>query len=228
MLPNDIKDPNSPYYRESESWGDEKYDKAVKERRIGWMVAVVFGCIACGLVVALIMLIPLKEVVPYTIEVDRITGETQVKKPLSDGNFTQKEALTKYWIIKYVKARLGYDRQDLEAQYELVKMMSEKRAFALYDDAFDPKKPTSPFQVYGESNTVKPRIKSISFLDSDTATIRVDLIETINERDEVSPWVVTMSFQFTLEPRSEAERFENPLGFQTTKWRIDEEVEQGE
>lgn len=227
MTTDEPLDKQSEYYKEQSEWNEEKYDKAVKERRVGWYAAFFLCAITAGLTTALVLLIPLKEVVPYTIEVDRLTGETQVRKPLSDGSFTQKEALTKYWLIKYVKARLGYDRQDIENSYDLVKMMSDKREFSRYDKIFDPSKENSPFQVYGDKNTVVARIKSVSFLDSDTATIRVDLIETINDRPKPSPWVVTISFQFTLEPRSEEERFENPLGFQATKWRIDEEIEQG-
>lgn len=225
---DDITDPKSDYYKEALAWQEEKYDSAIKQRRMGWVVATVFGAIALMLAFALMALVPLKTVEPYTIEVNRITGETQVSKPLQQGKLTQSEALTKYWLIKYVRARTNYDRQDLEKNYEMVKMMSEKKEFASFAKAFDPKKPDSPYQQYGEKTTVGVNVKSIAFLDKATASIRIDLTEISNEKPTVTPWVVTMSFQFTLEPRTEAERFENPLGFQATKWRIDAEVETGE
>ncbi len=228
LATDDIRDPESDYYKEALAWQEEKYDLAIKQRRMGWIVATVFGGIASMLSFALMALVPLKTVEPYTIEVDRITGETHVSKPLKEGKLTQSEALTKYWLIKYVRARTGYDRQDIENNYVLVQMMSDKKEFARYAKVFDPKKPDSPYQRYGEKTVVEVDVKSISFLDKNTASIRIDLTEITNDKPDTTPWVVTASFQFTLEPRTEAERFDNPLGFQATKWRIDEEVETGE
>jgi len=224
----DIKDPKSDYFKQALEWQEERYDSAIKNQRRGWIVALVFGSMALMLTLTLMMLVPLKDVVPYTIEVNRISGETHVMKPLRKGTLTQSEALSKYWLIKYVRARTGYDRQDLEKNYELVQLMTDKKEFARFAKAFDPKKPTSPYQRYGEKTTVEIRIKSISFLEKDVASIRIDLTELSNDKPSTTPWVVTMSFQFTLEPKTEAERFENPLGFQATKWRIDAEVEEGE
>ena len=227
MFNTDVTDPKSDYYQEKIEWLEEKYNHAIKQRRFGWAAFRIAGFIAILLAIALVLLIPLKQSVPYTIEVDKVTGETHVKKPLEKGKLTQSEALTKYWLIKYVRARLGYDRQDIEPQYEMVNMMSEKKEFARYAKAFDPRKPDSPYQVYGENTTVTVEVKSISFIDEDTASVRLNLIETNKDgRETPSPWIVTTSYQFTLEPRTEAERFENPLGFQATSWRLDAEVEQ--
>jgi len=229
MIPtDDIKDPKSEYYKEALVWQEERYELATKQRRAGWFVALIAGSIATMLAMALMFLTPLKSVSPYVIYVNTITGETRVEQSIKKGKLTQSEALTKYWIIKYVRARTGYDRQDLEQSYEMVKMMSDKKEFIRYAKVFDPKRADSPYQRYGEKTIVKTKIKSISFLDKNTASIRLDLIEKTNDKEESTPWVVTMSYKFTLEPRTEEERFENPLGFQGTKWRIDAEVETGE
>lgn len=230
MIPtDDIKDPKSDYFKEALGWQEEKYELAVKQRRAGWVVAFIGGTIALLLAIALMALVPLKTVEPYVIYVNTITGETRVEKSLSKGKLTQSEALTKYWIVKYVRARTGYDRQDLEQNYELVQMMSDKKEFVRYSKVFNPKLATSPYQKYGEHTTVKVKVKSIAFLDENTTSIRIDLTTKTNDKEEDPvPWVITMSHQFTLEPRTEEERFENPLGFQSTKWRIDAEIETGE
>lgn len=229
MIPvDDIKDPKSEYFKEALLWQEERYELATKQRRVGWFVAMITGSIALMLALALMALTPLKTVAPYVIYVNQITGETRVEQSLKKGKLTQSEALTKYWLIKYVRARIGYDRQDLEKNYEMVKMMSEQKEFIRYAKVFDPKRPDSPYQRYGDTTTVDVKVKSIAFLDENTASIRLDLLEKTNDKTTTSPWVVTMSYQFTLEPRTEEERFENPLGFQGTKWRIDAEVETGE
>lgn len=231
MIPtDDLKDPKSDYFKEALAWQTEKYELSLKQRRIGWIVSFVFIGVAVIEAFALMALTPFKTVEPYVIEVNTTTGETQVKRALKEGALTQSEALTKYWIIKTVRARVGYDAQDLEKQYEAVQMMSDRKEFARYNKEFNPKNPTSPYQIYGDKVTIGVRVKSVSFIDKDTALVRIDTIEKRRGGgiDDPMPWTVTLSYQFTFEPRTEAERFENPLGFQVTKWRMDAEVETGE
>ena len=229
MIPvENMRDNNSDYYKAALEWEAEKYESAVKGRKAGWIVAMILLMIVLFLSMALAGLTPLKTVEPYTIEVNTLTGETRVARALEDGNITQSEALVKYWIIQYVRARETYDRQDIEQGYTKVKMLSEKNEFGKYAKAFDPNKPDSPYQVYGETTKVRVDIKSIAFLDDDTASIRVDLIEDDGDREFAQPWIITMSFQFTLQPLTEEERFDNPLGFQATSYRKDAEVVSGE
>jgi len=224
----DLKDPNSAYYKEALEWHNEKYNLAIKQRKTGWSLAVAFAFLSLILALTLLLLVPLKTTVREVIEVDRLTGETQVKRALKEGGLNQSEALIKYWLVKYVNARLTYDRQDIEQNYEKVKMLSDKRSFNVYASAFDPSKDDSPYQIYGEHTVIKTTIRHISFLNKNTVSIGVYLTEITNDKETSTPWVITASYQFTLEPRSEIERFENPLGFQVTKWRIDEEIESGE
>jgi type IV secretion system protein VirB8 len=228
MIPADkeAKDPTSDYYKEAMNWQEERYDSAIKNSRRGWVVAIFAGSFCLLLAIALAGLTPLKTVEPYTILVDKLTGETRVVRPLKEGTLTQSEAVTKYFVNRYVQKRVGYDFQDIEETYEQVRMMSDTKSFDVYAKAFDPKKEDSPYQVYGEEVTVQAKVKSISFLGEakDRASVRIDIIETSKGKTKRTPWIITMSFQFTLEPRSEDERFENPLGFQATKWRIDAEI----
>jgi len=222
---DDVKDPKSDIYKEKMEWLEEKYATAIKSRKTGWMIARFTLVVAVLEALALMFLVPLKSVEPYTIEVNTLTGETNVKKPLKEGVLTQSEALTKYWLIRYVRARVGYDFQDIEEQYKVVNWLSERKEFSRYAKSFDPKKETSPYNLYGEKVQLKVRVKSISFVDKDTASIRIDVTKVeVDGSESVTPWVVTTSYQFTLEPRSEEERFENPLGFQVTNWRVDAEV----
>lgn len=220
-------DPKSDYYQAALEWNVELYDNAIKQRNLGWKVAIAFFVLALLMAVAMVLLMPLKEVVPYTIEVDRVTGETRTARALSDGALTQSEALTKYWVVKYVLARLTYDRQDLNKNYVTVQLLSDKNTFTDYDRWFDPKKAGSPYQLYGENTTVKIEVKSISFLSTGTASIRIN--KTIKtDKELTTPWVITLSYVYTLAPKTENDRYVNPLGFTITKWREDAEVASGD
>lgn len=230
QLPDDIKDPNSEYYKQELEWQNEKYDAAIKHKRTGWLVATIFGALSFLLAFAIAALVPLKTVVPITIEVDKLTGETQVRKPVDEGSLTQSEALTRYWLNKYVIARVTHDMQDFVERYNKVKMMSSLEEFARFEKAFDPKKPDSPYQKYGEKGVLKVKVKSIVFLKPKVASIRIET--TVDKPGEKPtdpvPQIITTSFQFTLSPKNQEERLENPLGFQATEWRIDSEVITGD
>jgi len=207
----------------------ETYDKAIVKSRRGWFVAGILGVILIFALFAIIALAPMKEKIPFVVEVDKITGETSVKK-VQLGTLTQSESLTKYWLNKYVRMRTQYDYQDIENSYEIVRAMTLPKEFAIYARGFDKSNPENPLKLYADKVTLKTRIKSISFLDKDTATVRIDIEKKQlgDNKPMHYPYIVTLSFRFTLSPETEKEIQENPFGFQCTKWRIDSEIVTGE
>jgi len=228
---DDLKDPKSEYYKEALEWHNEKFASANKRSRLGWIFALLFAFLCACFAMALAGIMPLKEVHPYTIEVNQLTGETRVATPLKDGRLTQSEALTKYWLVKYVRARVGYDRLEINDQYKQVRMMTTAEEFNRYAALIKQSNPKSPLNVYGDNGRAHVEIKSISLAgkNKDRATIRLDII---SEQDVGSsrrePWIINTTFKFTLEPRTELERFDNPLGFLSDRWRIDPEILTGE
>jgi type IV secretion system protein VirB8 len=59
------------YYREADSWADDRQDMLRASRRTAWIVAGVAVAVALFEAIALIVLMPLKTVVPYTLLVDK-------------------------------------------------------------------------------------------------------------------------------------------------------------
>ena len=228
---DDLKDPKSAYYKEALQWHNEKYASANKRSRVGWIFALLFAFLCACFAMGMVAILPLKEVHPYTIEVNKLTGETRVATPLKEGKLTQSEALTKYWLVKYVRARVSYDYDDLNEQYERVRMMTTSGEFGRYAAVINPSNPRSPYHDYGQTGNAQIEMKSISLsgANKDKATIRLDIISEYEDgRKRRTPWIINTSFKFTLEPRTELERFENPLGFLSDKWRIDPEILTGE
>ena len=90
-----------------------------------------------------------------------------------------------------------------------------------YSQEFAPSVEDSPFRLYGDNGTVTIEVRSINFLDADTAVVR--LKRSVNRQGErrESDWMITLSFSYLLTPGSESDRFVNPLGFQVTQYRKD-------
>ena len=70
------------YYVEAESWAQDRQDALRTSRRTAWIVAAAAAAVAVLLAIALLVLMPLKTVEPYTLLVDRNTGFVQALKPL--------------------------------------------------------------------------------------------------------------------------------------------------
>lgn len=218
------------YYEESKAWDQEKYESERKRGNVAWIIAGVSVVISILLVFAVIGLTPLKTVEPYIVEVNKTTGQVEVKKPLKEGVVEKDEALDKYFINKYLLARMQYDRQSAEEDYQVVAMMSSQNVFREYYNNFNPQNPESPLVVYGKNAKVRIKPSHISYIDDDTVSVRLEeWIERKNADPERPKYkVVTLSFQYLNEPKKEEDRYINPLGFEVTSYREDDEVYTGE
>ena len=60
--------------------------------------------------VAVVLMLPLKSFEPYVVTVDRTTGYIEVKSGLTrPANLTEQQAITQANVVRYTRAREGYD-----------------------------------------------------------------------------------------------------------------------
>jgi type IV secretion system protein VirB8 len=64
----------------------------------------------------------------------------------------------------------------------------------------------------------------VSFLNKRTAQVRFASTETTRTTKKDDGWVAIVSFRFVNLPETEEERFINPVGFQVTAYRVDQEL----
>lgn len=210
-------------------WHRDLYQSVVVSRN-RWFLAGLIGIALAGLqALALVFITPLKTVEPYVIQVDNKSGMTTVLKPLregQEGNLTQDEAVTKSFIVKYIVARETYDPQDLNRNYDLVRLMSGSEEAKRFDDSVSNMNPNSPVERYKTTTTRTVRISSVSFLDKNKKTVQIRFTTTENQRNESREdyWVAILTYRYVNSPMDEADRFNNPLGFQVMSYRLDQEL----
>jgi type IV secretion system protein VirB8 len=215
------------YFEQAEDWDNELIRGLRSQRNIWMIVGLISLLIALMAVAAVVGLTPLKRVEPIVIEVDKASGKAEVATTY-DGDVTQlsvQEQLAKYFINKYLVARESHNPNlDLEDNYVLVQELSEGAAFSNYAKRFTEDAPDNPFTRYG-NNTARVKISSISFLRSDTATVRYTLIEEKGqEADKQTHFIDILNYKFVNVPTDEAARLKNPLGFKVTEYRSDIEI----
>ncbi|MDD9900373.1 MAG: type IV secretion system protein [Alphaproteobacteria bacterium] len=208
------------YLKDGDSWDNEIFANMQQSRNRAWIMAFCSMAIAILSLVGLVLLLPLKSFAPYVVTVDRQSGYVEVTKGLYAGNLTQDEAITQSNLVRYVSARESYNPAILRENYELAALMSSDSAMKELQNLWDGSNPDNPSVVYGPKAGIDIKIKSVSLLNENTASIRFLRELHQNDQTNISHWNAVLDFQYAQKPAKMSDRFKNPLGFQVTRYRL--------
>lgn len=214
------------YFNDSQSWADDREQAAAQDRRLGWLVAACTGTIALLEGIALIILMPLKTVEPYTLLVDRETGYVEALKPLERDTIAPDRALIRSFLAQYVIAREEFDIDSLRESYRKVALWSAGDARSQYLAGMQANNPDSPLANLPRRSLAHVEIHSISPLGADRALVRFATIRTDagGQPQTHMLWSVVLNYRFSGAAMSAADRLTNPLGFQVTHYHRDADI----
>jgi type IV secretion system protein VirB8 len=177
------------------------------------------------LALALVLLVPLKSVQPYVLTVDRNTGAVEAATTLQNGKLSQNDAVIQAQLAGYVVARETFDATDLAQQYRRVQIMSAPPVARAYVGQMAATNPESPLNTLNRGDTVSIRVRSVSQISDGAAIVRFTATRTPvgSSAGPETNYVAAISFGFNGRPLRAADRFDNPLGFQVTRYRRDAE-----
>lgn len=198
-----------------------------KSNQRAWIITFISIFITILSIIAVVLLTPLKTIEPYVIRVDNTTGMVDILTILDEKEITKNEALDKYFISTYVKAREGYYYELLNQDYLLTQLMSSEKVANEYRSWYEGENARD--QILKNSNEVSVQILSIVLGESNgvkTSTIRAMIItKNLNTKaTSQATKVITLSYDYLLARASEENRMLNPLGFKVLTYRVDEEV----
>jgi len=206
---------------------------AVEVERNRWFVAAILaGFVAAGAMGAVAMLLPLQKLVPLAVTIDSRTGiVTSVEYGRSVAELTQKEAIQRSDVAKYVVARETYDPLDLSTNVKLVRVMSDGSVWRQYEEEGSQYNETSPMKRYGSK--VRRRIEVSTALplpgNENTYQVRYVAVEEFPGSQTIpveKPFVATVRFRYSDRPLSNEDRILNPLNFRAVSYRTDREIGQ--
>ena len=214
------------YFERSLDWAGTQAARDQRSRRTAWIVAGVAVSMAAFLAVALAMLMPLKRVEPVMLLVDRQTGHVERVDPDSARMLTADEALTQSLLAQYVIAREQFDRATAQAGYRRVGLWSAGSARSNYLRFMPASNPSSPFNIYKPGTVVQVRVKSVSKVAPNVALVRFGsrLVDETARPGIEMPMIATVRFRYVDAAMSFEDRLINPLGFQVTSYRRDQEA----
>ena len=214
------------YYVEADSWAKDRQDALRASRRIAWMVAAAAAAIAVLEAIALVVLMPLKRVEPYTLLVDRHTGFVQALNPLEPQRISADTALTQSFLVQYVIARESFDISTLQGNYRKVALWSAQSARANYIAGMQASNPDSPLVRLPRTAIVETTVRSVSPVARNVAMVRF-VTQRLDENGRAQPpqaWVAMIRYRFSGAPMRMEDRFVNPLGFEVLRYRRDAEA----
>ncbi len=215
------------YLKEANEWARDRLDLAHRRAKLAYTIAGISALLAIGAVGAVFALTPLKKVDGYLVVVDKITGQTEVITSLekNDGkvqSLTEDSAVTKSNLAQYVIARETFDLTDIETRHNQVRRTSEKKIFDEYDRNFTGGANVNPFKLY-EGSVRAIQVKSVEFFNERTAQVRFTAHVKKDGAIQDRPWVAILQFRYVQTPLELKDRLANPLGFQVTSFRVDQE-----
>lgn len=209
------------YYAAADSWAQDRATAQDRSRGLAWIIAAIAVAVALIEAIALVLLIPLKREVPYTLLVDRQTGFVEALKPLEQRTITPDAALTRSFLVQYVIARESFGIDTLQQNYRKVALWSAGDARSRYLAEMRAGNPESPLASLPRRTSVDVRVRSVSSLSADTALVRFDTVraDSGSSRQMVENWAAVIKYGFSDARMSADDRLINPLGFQVTRYR---------
>ena len=238
LFKREVSETSQEILRKSMDFESNVMSMVKRGERRAWIVAI------CAMVLSLMMggaiayMLPLKDKVPYLVTVD-LKRSTSTISPLRDNiaatGIYASEALNRSHVARFVQAREGYDYDTInEYDWEYVASMSNDQVKGLFVKQFDGSA-GSPEKKWGRNTAIRVKVNSIVFngLDEERgaiptgATVRFEkwrFDKTNGKSDYLSSHVATLRYEYKTHLKmSDNLRLRNPLGFQVTAFRVDDE-----
>ncbi len=212
------------YFSEAATWEHDVVRSVKRSRALAWTAATIMALVALMALGCLWLLIPLKSFEPYVVEVDKTTGFLEVKRALAPGDLEQSEAVTQMNVVRYLRARETYDPRAVKDNFDLAQLLSTGDAARALVELYSPANTENPARVLARTGTVAITIRSVQFANNRTAIVRFSTLTRTPTNTTEAYWTSLVRFRYTHAPMKNEWRFENPLGFQVTEYRRDQEA----
>ena len=207
------------YFQEGERWGQDIYDAATRSARRAWRVAGAALGVAGLAVASLVAITPLKSTQPYLVMVDRTTGYMERIDRVEATALAANEALARADVVRFLQSHEVWDPTDFQERAHHVRLASTEPVYRAWLDAINARAEGLTLEDAREVS-----IKSVSLdADSGRAFVRFSTTTRRAARTRDAHWVASLAYRYTTTPPARDVAFINPLGFQVTRLRIDQE-----
>lgn len=210
--------------KELKNWKDDKFQSAIVQRNL-----LLIGLLLCFILILIALstiryLKNTQSIDPFVIEIEKKSGVPTVVKPLSIETYSANESIKRYFIMKYIRAREEYFSETFNRNFnDVVRVLSNSTVYyGDYRNKFGYNNPSSPYNLYGTGSYRTIGLKSIIFPSNTSAQIRINLTVS-GQINMTMNKIIYMEFDYFNLNMNEQDRLINPLGFQVTLFRMNDE-----
>lgn len=208
--------------KEIRNWYEERFDNITVQRNLLFILLIVLLCLSIISIGVIAYVINTKRFDPFVIQIDDTTGMAKVVNPINSQVLNGNEALAQYFIKKYVVARETYNPVDFTTlANKTVRLLSANSIYWDYR-GYLRNDELNPSIKYGQKNTTFLIVKSWSKLSDNKYILRFSINETAQAR-RVYNKIAVVEFQYVPMELIEEDKDINPLGFQVTGYRVDDD-----
>jgi type IV secretion system protein VirB8 len=203
--------------------------RSYASEKAAWFLVALFGVITIASVTAISFLTPLKQVVPYFVYVNKETGVTQAVVVDDVQKITETEAVTRYWLNRYVSARERYVYRLLQEDYEVVVATSESSIASEYSRQLDG--PGSKVESLKDNIEERVNVLSVQVVPGQVGrgTVRFQKITWRlgqREPESVKTYVADIAYRFkNVTGWTGQDILKNPVGFAVGGYRVTQEFD---
>ncbi len=204
------------------NWYEERYDNIMVQRNLLFILLLMLLALCIISVAVVAYVINTKRFDPFVIQIDDTTGMAKIVNPVSSSVLSGNEALAQYFIKKYVIARETYNPVDFEKEaMKTVRLLSSNSIYWNYV-GYLKNDLVNPVVKYGQKNTTYLLVKSWSKLTEKKYMFRFSINETDGNR-KIFNKIAVVEFDYLPMELTESDRDINPVGFQVTGYRVDDD-----
>lgn len=204
------------------NWYEERHDTITVQRNLLLVMSVILLLLSIVSIGVIAYIINTKRFDPFVIQIDDATGMAKIVNPIASDVLDGNEALAQYFVKKYVIARETYNPVDFGTEAKkIVRLLSANNIYWNYI-GYLKNEATNPSIKYGQKNTTYLMVKSWSALSDNKFILRFSINETAGAR-KVYNKIAVVEFQYTAMELSERDKDINPIGFQVTGYRVDDD-----
>ena len=219
-----VRNPEEDVLTKTRNWYHDYYAGVVVQRNILLLLNILMVAVVLASVFSVNYVMDMRTIQPFVVQVESSTGITSIVDPISASTaINGDDAIDEYFIVMYLRARETYDNANYEYNYQTItKLLSNSSVYSdLRRFISDPKQ--SPINRYSGNTNTTLEIRSIQLLKpGEQAQIRFRLVEH-GASSKTIDRIATLNYGFYPMELSAEQRFINPLGFQVTNYRVDDE-----
>jgi type IV secretory pathway component VirB8 len=210
------------YYSASDDWTYNIY-----QSQGVWLRRALCGLIVMGLLLGLslianIMLLPLKEKVPYLYAFDHASGEITKIGELDRTRLSANWMLTRYLLTQYVIHHESYHSDNIDLPYQLVWAQSSDEVKKEFEEQVKSSNPHSPYKLYGKDQYIIVHVKSINLLNDNTVDIKFEkkLHDKITNTEKIIAKEAIIKWTYVDADTTQKMLERDPLGFKVTYYEV--------